>query len=450
MLGRRLVERIRADGVGGRAVEEFVLSDLVVPTGDQVAGVTWVDGDIGDPDVADLLASLEVDLVFHLGAVVSGDAERDHELGYDVNVGGTWHLLEGARLNPDWCPRFVFASSIAVFGGPFPPAVHDDFRASPRSSYGTQKAIGELLLSDYTRRGAVDGVAVRLPTVAIRPGSANGAASGFFSSIVREPLAGRRAVLPVRRDLVHWFVSPSTAVAQLIHAATLDTASLGADRALTMPGLEASVQSLLDGLERAAGRDALDLVDEVPDPEVAAIVETWPERFDARRALSLGFPVDDTVDAIVAEHVSTVAHDLAASGAVSAERAAVATDGDPEPEVIGLVFHDAASTGDVTGLDGDRPEPQEPEPPTGVDEPMSDSEDAATAVIEKVRRFIETLDDAERQVFAAMLAPAVSEAWADEPEVAGFDGAWTPTRVRDHLNRAIRDQRFVIERRPDA
>ena len=244
------------------------------------------------------------EVIFHLAAVVSGEAEADLAKGYAVNFDGTRNLFEAIRAEPGYCPRLVFASSIAVFGAPFPEAIPDDFAPAPLTSYGTQKAMAELLLADYSRRGFLDGIGLRLPTICIRPGAPNRAASGFFSGILREPLAGLPAVLPVGDDVRHWHASPRAAIGFLRHAMALDTARLGARRSLTMPGLSATVAEQIAALERAAGPEAAALIRREPDPAIARIVAGWPGRFDAARALALGFVADASFDAIIAAHIA--------------------------------------------------------------------------------------------------------------------------------------------------
>ena len=198
------------------------------------------------------------DLVFHLAAIVSGEAEADFDKGYRINLDGTRLLFEAIRTAaPPYRPRVVFTSSIAVFGAPFPEAIGDDFIPAPLTSYGTQKAIGELLLSDYSRRGLFDGIGIRLPTICVRPGAPNKAASGFFSSIIREPLVGKEAVLPVDEDVRHSHASPRAAVAFLIHAATIDLDKLGARRNISMPGLSVTVGEQIEALRRVAGEGAV-------------------------------------------------------------------------------------------------------------------------------------------------------------------------------------------------
>jgi nucleoside-diphosphate-sugar epimerase len=258
--------------------------------------------DIADPAAVAARLSRRPDVIFHLAAVVSGEAESDFDKGYTVNFDGTRALFEAIRAL-DYRPRVIFASSIAVFGAPFPDTIPDDFHLTPLTSYGAQKAMGELMLADYTRRGFMDGVGLRLPTICVRPGKPNKAASGFFSNILREPLAGQEAVLPVDEDLRHWFASPRAAVGFLRHALAMDLGAIGPRRNLTLPGLSATVGEEIEALRRVAGDAAVELIRREPDPVIQRIVAGWATRFDASRALELGFRADASFDAIVAAHV---------------------------------------------------------------------------------------------------------------------------------------------------
>jgi D-erythronate 2-dehydrogenase len=199
----------------------------------------------------------------------------------------------------------VFTSSLAVFGAPFPDPVPDDFILTPLTSYGTQKAIGELLLTDYTRRGFFDGVGIRLPTICVRPGKPNRAASGFFSGIIREPLNGQEAVLPVSDSVRHWHASPASAVGFLIHAAVIDSDPIGARRSLTMPGLSVTVAEQIEALRRIAGERVVARIRREIDPEIERIVAGWPRSFEARRAAELGFVADQSFEEIVRDYIET-------------------------------------------------------------------------------------------------------------------------------------------------
>ena len=307
MLGGKLVERLVRDGcLGSEGISELTLVDRVVgePPRDPGFVVASTVADLSEPGVATAIVAGRPDVIFHPAAVVSGEAEDDLEKGYRVNLDATRMLLDAIRSRDQgYRPRVVYSSSIAVFGPPLPDVIGDDHCATPATSYGTQKAMIELLLSDHSRRGFVDGIAIRLPTICVRPGTANLAASGFFSSIIREPLNGRDAVLPVSTDVRHWFASPRSAIGFLLHAATRDTARLGHRRALTMPGVSATVADEIEALRRVAGEDAVRRVHHEPDEAIARIVAGWPRAFNARRARALGFSAEANFDEIVRAYV---------------------------------------------------------------------------------------------------------------------------------------------------
>jgi D-erythronate 2-dehydrogenase len=307
MIGRKLAERLALDGaLGGRAITTMALADVVAPPPPPHAAfeVETVSADLAEAGVAAGLLAARPDVVIDLAAVVSGEAESDFEKGYRVNLDGTRALLEAVRVAGDgYRPRLVFSSSVAVFGPPMPDVIGDDQATTPATSYGTQKAIAELLLADYSRRGFVDAVSIRLPTICVRPGAANLAASGFFSGIIREPLNGRPAVLPVSPDVRHWFASPRSAVGFVVHAATMDTGVLGLRRSLTMPGLSATVREEIEALRRVAGDAAVALIRPERDEAIARMVDGWPRAFDARRAAQLGFTAETDFDAIIRVYV---------------------------------------------------------------------------------------------------------------------------------------------------
>jgi nucleoside-diphosphate-sugar epimerase len=287
MIGRKLVAQLDGD----------VIQHDVVP----FDGASVV-SDLSAPGEAEKLVAERPHTIFHLAAVVSGEAEADFDKGYRVNLDGTRRLFEAIRKEA-YRPRVVFTSSIAVFGAPFPEAIDDEFLNAPLTSYGTQKAIGELLLSDYSRRGFFDGIGIRLPTICVRPGKPNRAASGFFSGIIREPLAGQEALLPVPETVRHWFASPRAAVGFLLHAAQLDTARLGARRNLSMPGVSATVGEQIAALRKVAGDKVAKLIRREPDATIMRIVEGWPRNFDPRRALELGFRADPSFEQIIRIHM---------------------------------------------------------------------------------------------------------------------------------------------------
>ncbi len=307
MLGRRLVERLARDGaLGTIPIDQLTLADICEPKppSSPTFDIETVVADLAVPEAADGLLSSRPDVVFHLAAVVSGGAEADFERGYRVNLDGTRQLLEAARVIGDgYRPRVVFASSIAVFGAPLPDVIGDDHCTTPLTSYGTQKAIAELLLCDYTRRGFVDGVGVRLPTICVRPGAPNQAVSGFFSGIIREPLNGDIAVLPVSTSVRHWHASPRAAIGFFLHAAMIDGDALGDRRCLTMPGVSVTVAEQIEALRAVGGDEVVRLIRNEPDERVMRIVSGWPQRFDAQRALDLGFRADESFSQIVRAHV---------------------------------------------------------------------------------------------------------------------------------------------------
>jgi nucleoside-diphosphate-sugar epimerase len=293
MIGRKLTARLRQDGA-----RDLILHDVVPFEGSSAVS------DLSTPGAAEKLVAARPDTIFHLAAIVSGEAEADFEKGYRINLDGTRLLFEAIRKQQNYRPRVVFTSSIAVFGAPFPQAIGDEFLNAPLTSYGTQKAICELLLSDYSRRGFFDGIGIRLPTICVRPGKPNKAASGFFSGIIREPLAGQEAILPVPETVRHWFASPRAAIEFLIHAATLDTAKLGTRRNLSMPGISATVGEQIEALRKVAGERAARLIRRAPDATIMRIVEGWPQNFDARRAAALGFRADQSFEEIIRIHVA--------------------------------------------------------------------------------------------------------------------------------------------------
>jgi nucleoside-diphosphate-sugar epimerase len=284
MIGRKLAERLSRDG------EELILADAA--TGD----------DLSAPGTAEGLVASRPDVIFHLAAVVSGEAEADFDKGYHVNLDATRSLFEAIRA-AEYRPRVVFSSSIAVFGPPLPDPIDDDFAPTPATSYGTQKAMAELLLADYSRRGFLDGVGIRLPTICVRPGAPNLAASSFFSSIIREPLNGEESVLPVPESTRHWFASPRAAVGFLVHAAALDSSALGTRRCLTMPGVSATVADQIAALRAVGGDEAVAHIRREPDETIMRIVSGWPGSFDTRRAHELGFRAESSFDEIVRVYV---------------------------------------------------------------------------------------------------------------------------------------------------
>jgi len=307
MLGRKLTERlVRDGGLNGRQIDKLTLLDVMPPTNPtSFAGKTdMVAADLSMPGKAARAIEDRPNIIFHLAGVVSGEAELDFDKGYRVNLDGTRALLEAIRASGDgYRPRLVYTSSIAVFGAPFPESIPDDFHLTPLTSYGAQKAIGEALLADYTRRGFCDGVGIRLPSIVVRPGKPNKAASGFFSGIIREPLAGVEAALPVSETVVHTHASPRAAIGFLMHAAGLAGDALGARINLAMPGVCCTVAEQIASLRRIAGERVAARIRRAHDPLVARIVDGWPQRIEARRARELGFKAESSFDEIVRIHI---------------------------------------------------------------------------------------------------------------------------------------------------
>ena len=306
MVGRKLTERLLRDGRLGKGdITRMTLQDVVAPAAAKAGfPIDTVTGDFAVAGFAEKLVADRPDVVFHLAAIVSGEAELDFDKGYRINLDGTRMLLDAIRLaGGGYKPRVVFTSSIAVFGAPFPESIPDDFHLTPLTSYGAQKAIGEALLADYTRRGFCDGVGIRLPSIVVRPGKPNKAASGFFSGIIREPLAGVEAALPVSETIVHTHASPRAAIGFLMHAAGLARDALGARINLSMPGVCCTVAEQIASLRRIGGERVAARIRRAHDPLVARIVDGWPQRIEARRARELGFKAESSFDEIVRIHI---------------------------------------------------------------------------------------------------------------------------------------------------
>jgi nucleoside-diphosphate-sugar epimerase len=303
-LASALLKRGALETAGGRqAIERLTLFDVIeaegLPDDQRLATVA---GDITDLAVAHEVIRDDVAGVFHLAAIVSANAEDDFDLGIRVNLEGTRNVLEACRALPRPA-RLVFASSVAVYGGDMPAVLDDGTILTPQTSYGAQKAIGELLVGDYSRKGFVDGRALRLPTIVVRPGRPNRAASTFASSIIREPLAGEEAVCPVGRDAAMYILSPRRVVEALIRAFELPVEAFGMTRMLTLPGITVSIGEMVDALEAVAGERVARRVKWQPDPVIQKIVAGWPAAFDARRARAMGFEADPDFAAIIRAHI---------------------------------------------------------------------------------------------------------------------------------------------------
>ena len=309
MIGRKLTTAIvKNGGLASKKVDALTLVDVIAPaTPEGFAGqVNTYAANIAEPASAQRAIAARPDMIFHLAAIVSGDAEANLEKGYTINLDGTRLLFDAVRLEHErsgYYPRVVFTSSIAVYGAPLPDVIGDDFALTPLTSYGAQKAMGELMLADYSRRGIMDGIGLRLPTICVRPGKPNLAASGFFSGIIREPLSGLEAILPVADTVRHWFASPRAAVGFLVHAASIDLAPLGARRNILLPGLSVTVAEEIEALRRAAGDKAVSLIRRQPDETITTIINGWAKAFAPRRAEALGFVADKSFDEIVRTYI---------------------------------------------------------------------------------------------------------------------------------------------------
>lgn len=307
MVGQKLAHHLAREGLNGNRDIAVTLFDIGFPDGGAPAD-DRITGNLTDPATTKRLAGLRADVIFHLAAIVSGESETDFDKGWATNMMSVWTFLEDLRAEHDasngaYVPKLVFTSSIAAFGNPYPDRIGDEFLCAPQTSYGAQKVVGELMIGDFSRKGFIDGMAIRLPTICVRPGKANLAASSFFSGIIREPLNGQTAILPVPDTVRHWHASPRSAVGFLTHAAGLDTARLEGRRALNLPGVSCTVAEQIEALRRAAGNDVVALIEQRPDPAIMAIVKGWPRDFDPVRARALGFRAEENFDEIVRVYI---------------------------------------------------------------------------------------------------------------------------------------------------
>ena len=320
MVGQKLANHLLVSGLPGHKTLDITLFDMAFPL-KQDGRLRCITGSLTDAQNITMLAQLRPDLVFHLASIVSGEAESNFDAGWQVNMFTMWHYLEALRklhieTGGTYVPKIIFTSSIAVFGGPFPEQIEDTFLSAPQTSYGAQKASCELLLSDFSRKGFVDGISLRLPTICVRPGKANLAASSFFSGIIREPLNGQKAILPVDESVRHWHASPRAAAGFLRHAATLDSRLLENRRALNLPGVSCTVAEQIEALRRAAGQSVVNLIEHRPDGTIINIVSSWPRNFTAQRARALGFQAEASFDEIIATYIQD---DLPSAGNVNAD-----------------------------------------------------------------------------------------------------------------------------------
>jgi len=306
MVGQKLAHKLETEGLDGTPVQ-LTLHDIAFPEGG--AGTDRRVGNLSVAAEGAALAAERFDLIYFLASIVSGEAETNFDLGWQVNMLPMWHFLEALRAQHratggNYVPRLVFTSSIAVFGGPYPDRIGDEFLTSPQTSYGAQKASCELMVQDFSRKGFIDGMSLRLPTICVRPGKANLAASSFFSGIIREPLNGMEAILPVPDTVRHWHASPRSAAGFLAHAATLDTDRLEGRRALNLPGLSCTVAEQIEALRDVAGNNVVALIKPEPDAAIAKIVSGWPRNFAPDRATALGFRAESTFREIIDVYVA--------------------------------------------------------------------------------------------------------------------------------------------------
>ncbi len=303
-LARALLERgSLKDGEGrDQPISMLTLIDVTEPPAIADTRVSRITGDVSDPSLLKSVVDRETGAVFHLAAIVSGMAEADFDLGMRINVDATRTLLELCRAAGSR-PRVVFTSSVAVFGGDLPSLLNDTTALNPQTSYGIEKAIGEFLVADYTRKGFIDGRSLRLPTITVRPGRPNAAASSFASGIIREPLNGEDGICPVGRDARIWVASPRTAVAALIKANELPSDALGNRRWVNVPGISVTAGEMADSLERVAGPDVARRIRWQRDERIERMVLGWPAAIDNTRAADLGFSVDESFDSIIRRYM---------------------------------------------------------------------------------------------------------------------------------------------------
>ena len=305
MIGKKLIQRLTDEKSPVHPLSQLILYDIIdaeIPS--TKIPVKIFSGDISKTDQAKVLASEKPAIIYHLASIVSGEAEEKFSKGWNTNAHGTWRLLEELReisetSHGTYKPKIIFTSSIAVFGAPFPDKIGDEFLCAPQTSYGAQKAITEMLISDYSRKGFIDGISIRLPTICVRPGKPNLAASGFFSGIIREPLNNMEAILPVSDQVRHWHASPRSATHFLSHASSINLEKLGDRRSLNMPGVSCTVEEQIEALREIAGNKVVAKIKHKRDPKITKIVDGWPRNFDPVRATALGFKSEITFGEII-------------------------------------------------------------------------------------------------------------------------------------------------------
>ncbi len=303
-LGAKLARALLARGtLAGARIERVALADQAFPPLPEDPRLEQLAGDVSDPAFVARAITPDTRAVFHLAAVVSGAAEADFDLGMRVNLGGTRAVLERARkcASP---PRVVFASSVAAFGGELPGVVTDDTTPTPQTSYGTQKVVGEYLLADHSRKGHLDGRALRLPTIVVRPGRPNAAASSFASAVVREPLNGVPYECPLPPETAVWLLSPRRVVEAFIHALELPAKAWPASRVVNLPGITATVAETIEAMTRIAGPAPAGRITFKVDPRIDTIVRTWPVRFETARAIAMGFTADPDIESVIRDYIA--------------------------------------------------------------------------------------------------------------------------------------------------
>ena len=310
MIGKKLIQRLLDTKSPVHPLSELILYDIIAAEEPSTRiPVKIFSGDISQSDQANILANEKPTIIYHLASIVSGEAEEKFNKGWNTNTRGTWRLLEKLReltetSQGEYKPKIIFTSSIAVFGSPFPDKIGDEFLCAPQTSYGAQKAITEMLISDYSRKGFIDGISIRLPTICVRPGKPNLAASGFFSGIIREPLNNMEAILPVSDQVRHWHASPRSAIHFLTYAGNMNLKNLGDRRSLNMPGVSCTVEEQIEALRKIAGNKVIAKIKRKTDPKITKIVNGWPRNFDPVRAIALGFKSENTFEEIIKVYLS--------------------------------------------------------------------------------------------------------------------------------------------------
>jgi len=303
MVGQKLVHKLLEPNFNAFSIDEICLFDLYLPKYRDTR-IRRVIGTVENSAILKEFSSERFGLIFYLASIVSGEAEENFEKGWNVNLFSMWNFLSALKVehlnsSRKYIPKVIFTSSIAVFGSPFPDKIDDEFLCSPQTSYGAQKASIEILISDFSRKGFINGISLRLPTICVRPGKPNKAASGFFSNIIREPLNGKKAYLPVDPSVRHWHASPRSAVNFLIHAVSLETFQLENRRSLNLPGVSCTVEEQIESLRSIAGQKAVDLIVPKKDLSIQNMVKGWPKNFSPLKASQLGFKSENNFNEII-------------------------------------------------------------------------------------------------------------------------------------------------------